>query len=163
MNTPQQRVAVTAGISISLVALALLSNGCRSAGTWGLLATPGFENQPPKGVYFFAGDPIAPGLFTSDSDNKGRDYAWTDLTKFGSDARDHVVAEIGGLGANVIFAAYYGDFSEFLFLSDSKKAFMDIFYSSRNVNGPLIIPSLEASSKGGQMVFDPVRDISPFG
>jgi hypothetical protein len=67
-----------------------------------------------KRSLFLPGDPIAAGLFTSESDNMGRDYAWTDLTEFGSDTRDHVVAEIGGLGANVIFAAYYGDFSEFL-------------------------------------------------
>jgi hypothetical protein len=163
MNTPQQRVAVSAGISISLVALTLLSSGCRTAGTWGLLATPGYENQPPKGVYFFAGDPIAQGLFTSDSEKRGRDYAWTNSTKVGSDARDQIVTEIRDLGANVIFTPYYGDFQQFLFLNNSKKAFMDIFYASRNVNGPLIVPSLETANKDGQPVFDTVRDISPLG
>src|SRR3954447_26671675 len=77
--------------------------------------------------------------------------------------RNQVVTDIDSLGANVIFAAYYGDFSEFLFLSNSRKAFRDIFYSSRDVNGPLIVASLETSKQGGQTVFDTVRDISPLG
>ena len=167
MNTSPQMGAVSARISLSLIAFALCSTGCHSAGTWGLLASPGFENKPPKGVYFFPGDPKfiedpkVPDLFTSFSDKKWRDYAWNDSTPIGFAARNQIVAEIADVGANVIFAQYSGAYSDTHFVNNTEAAFMGVFFSSKSVNGPLIIPSLEASYQHGEEVFNPVRDIAP--
>jgi hypothetical protein len=100
---------------------------------------------------------MAPNLFTSVSDKKGRDYEWNDLTQTGDDVRHQIIEEIAGVGTNVIFTEYSGAFSEVHFVTNTEKAFMDVFFSSRDVNGPLIIPSLEGSVQRRQLVFDPVR------
>src|SRR5207248_7809007 len=61
-----------------------------------------------------------------------------------------------------------GAYSDIHFVNNTETAFLGVFFSSRLVNGPLVIPSLEASFQCGgdcppvpQPVFDPVRDIAP--
>ena len=169
MSTRTQMGVVSARMSTCLIALALLVTACNPlAGTWGLLASPGYENKPSKGVYFFPGDPKASGLFTSVSNKQWRDYAWNDSSPLGFAARNQIIAEIAAVGANVIFAQYNGAYSDKHFVNNTEAAFMGVFFSSRLVNGPLVIPSLEASFQCGgdcpsdaQPVFDPVRDIAP--
>jgi hypothetical protein len=96
-----------------------------------------------QGVYFFPGDPKEPWFFTSHSNKQGRDYAWSDSGPLGFDARKQIIAEIAAVGANVIFAQYSGAYSDVHFVNNTEAAFLGVFYSSKLVNGPLVIPSLE--------------------
>lgn len=152
-----------------LIASLLLSASTASAGTWGLLASPGRENQPVKGIYFFPGDPRAPQFFTLTSNNPGRDYQWNDQGIAGQTARQLIVQEIGAVGANVIFAQYSAEYSDIHFVNNSSLAFIDTFRASQAVNGPQIIPSLEAVFQcdahtcppDASPLYDPLRDITP--
>src|SRR5215472_9250061 len=109
----------------SFLGLFLLVGASRAlAGTWGLLASPGFENQPVKGVYFFPGDLKPDALYTSLSDKQQRDNKWNDSGPDGLAARNQIVAEIAALRANVIFAVYNGPYTDIHFVNNTEASFL---------------------------------------
>ena len=149
---------------IALFAATIASHA--QLGTWGLLASPGYENKPVKGMYFFPGDPKTPELATSTSDKPGRDDHWDDPSAFGLAARNQIITEIAALGTNVIFDQYSGPYTDIHFVINTEAAFLAVFFTSDQTHGPLVVPSLEASFQcGGKCptpaipTFDPPRDI----
>ena len=133
----------------SFIGLFLLAGASPAfAGTWGLLASPGYENQPVKAVYFFPGDLKPDALSTSISDKRQRDNNWNDTSPVGLAARNQIVAEIGALRANVIFAVYNGPYSDVHFVNNTEASFLAVFFASNLINGPLVVPSLEDVEQG---------------
>jgi hypothetical protein len=99
-------------------------------------------------------------------DEKWVNY-WNDAS-IGATARAVIVGEIAGTGANVIFEQYSGVYTDRHFVDNTEAAFQSVFLASAQVNGPQIIPSLEATFQCGgncpgdaKPVFDPARDIAP--
>jgi hypothetical protein len=128
-----------------LVALLLANASQALAGTWGLLASPGYENKPVKGIYFFPGDLRPDALSTSVSNQPQRDNNWNDSGPIGLAARNQVLTDIGALGTNVIFAVYNGPYTDLSFVNTTEASFLAVFFTSSLINGPLVIPSLEDS------------------
>lgn len=146
----------------------LTATSTASAGTWGLLANTGLENQPVKGIYFFPGDPKTHVFFTLESNLPTRDYNWNDTSPLGFSVRQMVVSEMAGTGANVIFAQYSGLYSDIHFVNNTIDSFLNVFYASKIVNGPYIVPALEKSFQcNGSCppdtppTFSPDNDIAP--
>ncbi len=149
-----------------LLALLAVNASPALAGTWGLLASPSYENTPIKGVYFFPGDLKPDALITSKSDQPERDNNWNDQSPVGLAFRNQILTQIGSLGTNVIFAVYSGSYTDIHFTNTTEASFLAVFFTSQLTKGPLVVPSLEDSfqckghcSAGKQPDYNGPRDI----
>src|SRR5712691_5158478 len=100
---------------LAVICVSLISHSAAAQTSWGLLANPGFDQQPVKATYFFAGNwnngsqwyeyPVAPNYqdYTV-YPQKPQHLGWSESQT----NRDFALNTIAGMGFNVVLMSYWG-------------------------------------------------------